>query len=222
MVQRYNPDYVMHAARFAPFAREAEHGEFVKFSDYEVLKAERDALADRVERLSGMLTESMAATKSAEERADALEVRLRNALSSEQEAIQRAHAANQTADALAVENVALKQSEVPLGAIENGRAFADRLEAYPFECQGGSLSMCSDWQELRRCFDHLSEWAMHGQSETPASDAALAAIQAQGVEKFADMCREKSKLATTADSCAGWSNCSVHASSFAIRLREAK
>ncbi|HGE6736209.1 TPA: hypothetical protein ACGCBI_002838 [Serratia marcescens] len=81
------------------------------------------------------------------------------------------------ADALAVENQALKQSEVPLGAIENGRAFADRLEAYPFECQGGSLSMCSDWQELRRCFDHLSEWAMHGQSETPATDAALAAIR---------------------------------------------
>ncbi|WP_242526863.1 hypothetical protein [Serratia ureilytica] len=45
MVQRYNPDYVMHAARFAPFARENEHGEFVKFSDYEILKAERDALA---------------------------------------------------------------------------------------------------------------------------------------------------------------------------------
>lgn len=45
MVQRYNPDYVMHAARFAPFARENEHGEYVKFSDYEALKAERDALA---------------------------------------------------------------------------------------------------------------------------------------------------------------------------------
>ncbi|PNU36520.1 hypothetical protein [Serratia marcescens] len=75
MVQRYNPDYVMHAARFAPFARENEHGEFVKFSDYEVLKAERDTLADRVERLSGMLTESRVATKSADERADALSVR---------------------------------------------------------------------------------------------------------------------------------------------------
>lgn len=41
---------------------------------YEALKAERDALADRVERLSGMLTESRVATKSAEERADALAV----------------------------------------------------------------------------------------------------------------------------------------------------
>lgn len=58
--------------------------------------------------------------------------------------------------------------------------------------------------------------------ETPATDAGLAAIEARGLEKFADMCREKSKLATTADSCAGWSNCSVHASSFAIRLREDK
>ncbi|WP_164134381.1 ead/Ea22-like family protein [Serratia marcescens] len=40
MVQRYNPDYVMHAARFAPFARENEHGEYVKFSDYEALMSE--------------------------------------------------------------------------------------------------------------------------------------------------------------------------------------
>lgn len=41
---------------------------------YEALKAERDALADRVERLSGMLTESRVAAKSAEERANALAV----------------------------------------------------------------------------------------------------------------------------------------------------
>ncbi|MGR7336747.1 hypothetical protein ACU6ZE_10640 [Klebsiella aerogenes] len=85
---------------------------------------------------------------------------------------------------LAAENVALK-SEVPLGAIENGRAFADRLEAYPFECQAGNLNMCSDWQELRRCFEHLSEWAMHGQSETPATDRIVAGIKADGVEEFA-------------------------------------
>lgn len=85
---------------------------------------------------------------------------------------------------VAAENVALK-SEVPLGAIENGRAFADRLEAYPFECQAGNLNMCSDWQELRRCFEHLSEWAMHGQSETPATDRIVAEAEARGVEKFA-------------------------------------
>jgi hypothetical protein len=120
-------------------------------AEYESLKAERDALADRV-------------------------------------------------NALALENAALKESEVPLGAIENGRAFADRLEAYPFECQGGNLRMCSDWQELRRCLEHLSEWAMHGKSETPSTDAALAAIQAQGVEKAAaalDALSAQSASATT-------------------------
>lgn len=45
-----------------------------KLSEIALVKAERDALADRVERLSGMLTESRVATKSAEERADALAV----------------------------------------------------------------------------------------------------------------------------------------------------
>lgn len=80
--------------------------------------------------------------------------------------------------ALAAENAGLK-SDAPLGAIENGRVFADRLEAYPFECQGGNLNMCSDWQELLRCFEHLSEWAMHGQSESPATDAFLAEVRAQ-------------------------------------------
>lgn len=82
---------------------------------------------------------------------------------------------------MAAENAGLK-AEVPMGAIVNGRAFADRLEAYPFECQGGNLNMCSDWQELIRCFEHLSEWAMRGQPETPATDAFLAEVRAQGVD----------------------------------------
>lgn len=84
-------------------------------------------------------------------------------------------------DALAVENAGLKQEEIPLGAIENGRAFADRLEAYPFECQGGNLNMCSDWQEFRQCFEHLSEWAMHSHDENLATDAAIANIQAHAI-----------------------------------------
>ncbi|MBN5231696.1 hypothetical protein JY446_20425 [Serratia marcescens] len=148
---------------------------------YEALKAERDAQ---------------------QKRADALEVRLRNALISEQEAIQRAHAANQTNDALAVENQAMR----------NAIDFATAVDMWIEQHDG--------------MFDYrYQEWyvdVLNAATETPATDAALASIQAQGVEKFADMCREKSKLATTADSCAGWKNCSVHASSFAIRLREAK
>ncbi|BCU55133.1 hypothetical protein [Enterobacter kobei] len=93
---------------------------------------------------------------------------------------ERNHLAAQLADVVA-ENAELK-GDVPLGAIENGRAFADRLEAYPFWCEGGNLNMCSDWQELRRCFEHLSEWAMHHQSESPATDRFLAEQRAVGVD----------------------------------------
>lgn len=58
--------------------------------------------------------------------------------------------------------------DFPLGAIENGRTFADRLETdYSFECLGGPLRNCSDWQEFRHCFDHLAKWVMH-QTSKPA------------------------------------------------------
>ncbi|HCT7324581.1 TPA: hypothetical protein OT738_003852 [Escherichia coli] len=104
------------------------------------------------------------------------------------ESIKQADAAVKLAhekfSALAAENAGLK-SEAPLGAIENGRAFADRLENYQFECEGGNLNMCSDWQEFRRCFEYLSEWAMHSQTEHPATDAFLAEVRAQA---FNDLC----------------------------------
>lgn len=99
-------------------------------------------------------------------------------------AVQLANAESKCSE-LVAENAGMK-AEVPLGAIENGRAFAERLETYSFECQGGNLNMCSDWQELRRCFEHLSEWAMHSQEETPATNAFLAEVRAQGVEMLAD------------------------------------
>ncbi|EHK2925358.1 hypothetical protein QC337_000099 [Escherichia coli] len=111
-----------------------------------------------------------------------LEVQLvrANALAEDQqraiESIKQADAvvklAHEKFSALAAENAGLK-SEAPLGAIENGRAFADRLENYHFECEGGNLNMCSDWQEFRRCFEYLSEWAMHSQTEHPATDAFM-------------------------------------------------
>lgn len=49
--------------------------------------------------------------------------------------------------------------ERPLGAIINGRTLAERLEAYPFESEGGYLHLCSDWVEFRRCFEYLAELA---------------------------------------------------------------
>ncbi|CAH5087334.1 hypothetical protein [Serratia marcescens] len=85
-IKRFTPDYAMHAARFEPFAREAEHGEYVRFDAHQqkvsALEAERDALAQRVEMLAQNLG---------------------NAIWGEQEALQRVNA-------LAVENQSLKDS----------------------------------------------------------------------------------------------------------------
>ncbi len=154
-IKRFTPDYAMHAARFEPFAREAEHGEFVKFSDYEALVSELDSirlinaqtlqvkltmadaikvLEDRVERLSGMLTESRAATKLAEERADAL----------------------------AVENAALKDS--------NRKLINEQQGSWPIGL--------------------LDSFIAEHDPQTPATDAALAAIRTEshiaGVEAAAN------------------------------------
>ncbi|MGO2145205.1 MAG: hypothetical protein ACTH4K_16845 [Serratia bockelmannii] len=145
MVQRYNPDYVMHAARFAPFAREAEHGEFVKFSDYEALVSELASIRQL--------------------NAQTLQVKLTMA-----DAIKEL---TDRVNALAVENAALKEFikkkcfVVPAGA--SCLAEAD-------ECAEGSMP------------------------ETPATDAALAAIEARGVEKAAaalDALSAQSASATT-------------------------
>jgi len=128
MVQRYNPDYVMHAARFAPFARENEHGEYVKFSDYEALVSELASIRQI--------------------NAQTLQVKLTMA-----ETIKEL---TNRVNALAVENQALKSSvDLIASAYTEG-------EPAGFEIDRAR---------------HI---------ETPATDAALAAIQAQGVEKFAD------------------------------------
>ncbi|WP_250602199.1 hypothetical protein [Serratia marcescens] len=104
---------------------------------------------------------------------DVLEVRLRNALSSEQEAIQRAHAANQTIDALAVENAALKTSHPQ----PFGREMMKAIDAYEkHQDEVPETGMLDAFFILR---DSI-------RVETPATSAALAAIQAQGVEKFAE------------------------------------
>lgn len=46
-IKRFTPDYKMHAVRFEAFAREAEHGELVRFDAHQqvvsAIEAERDA-----------------------------------------------------------------------------------------------------------------------------------------------------------------------------------
>ncbi|MGP2591242.1 hypothetical protein [Serratia marcescens] len=152
-IKRFTPDYKMHAVRFEAFAREAEHGEYVKFDAHQravsALEAERDEQ---------------------QKRADALEVRLRNALSSEQEAIQRAHAANQTADALAVENARCK-FEVSRCHQTIDEMFKNRDKWIDKEW------LAAIWSTSKRLMN-----------ETPATDAALAAIRARAkAEAFAEI-----------------------------------
>ena len=178
-IKRFTPDYKMHAVRFEAFAREAEHGELVRFDAHQqvvsALEAERDAL----------------------------EVRLRNALTSEQESIQRAHAANQTIDALAVENQALNNfianscyvwagedpawhpaidhsPETPATnqlSVEESRFLTDAITA------AGLLSCGKQDKGLARRITDFCV-AKIGNSnpaklrnETPATDSALAAIR---------------------------------------------
>lgn len=63
--------------------------------------------------------------------------------------------------------------DFPAGAIVNGRTLIERIEAYPFESQGGGLRMCSDWHELRRCFEHLADYvSAHPAQGVPDIEAA--------------------------------------------------
>ncbi|MEG7346457.1 hypothetical protein [Serratia marcescens] len=146
-IQRFTPDYKMHAVRFEAFAREAEHGEYVRFDAHQqeviALKAERDALA--------------------------------------------------------VENQALKES----------------LE-----------SICNAYnEELTDLLDIAVKMAV--KLQTPATDAALAAIQAQGVEKLiklkmeqlASMHPDTHAFGATAESLRAQIN---ELQAFATELREAK
>ncbi|MGP2884464.1 hypothetical protein [Serratia marcescens] len=128
-------------------------------------------LTDRAERLSGMLTESRVATKSAEERADAL----------------------------AVENAELNES----------------LD-----------SICNAYnEEMTDLLDIAVKIAV--KLQTPATDAALAAIHAQGVEKLiklkmeqlASMHPDTHAFGATAESLRAQIN---ELQAFAAELREGK
>lgn len=142
-IKRFTPDYKMHAVRFEAFAREAEHGEYVRFDAHQqkvsALEAERDALA--------------------------------------------------------VENAALKESR-------------QRLAEFIHE-------------ELD------TDYPLNLEAETPATDAALAAIQAQGVDKLinlkmeqlASMHPDTHAFGATAESLRAQIN---ELQAFAANIREAK
>ncbi|HID3528859.1 TPA: hypothetical protein ACXE51_002139 [Serratia marcescens] len=134
MVQRYNPDYVMHAARFAPFAREAEHGEFVKFSEYEALVSE---LATSQQINTQTLQVKLTMAETIKELTDRV-------------------------NALAVENACLVRA---INDHKNSTHFCER-------CGEDDLCATDDVCSVLRGI--------------PDTDSAIAAFEAQGVEKFAD------------------------------------
>ncbi|PYA03221.1 hypothetical protein [Serratia marcescens] len=146
MVQRYNPDYVMHAARFAPFAREAEHGEFVKFSDYEALVSEL--------------------ASSRQINAQTLQVKLGMA-----DTIKELEG---RVNALAVENAALKSAIT-------GKAYIDFVTSNGWnpgmKTINGKFAGFMDAEIDFECmaYDHAKK--LIDAVETPATDAALAAIR---------------------------------------------
>ncbi|WP_448195572.1 hypothetical protein [Serratia marcescens] len=186
MVQRYNPDYVMHAARFAPFAREAEHGEFVKFSDYEALVSE---LASSRQINAQTLQVKLTMAETIKEQTDRV-------------------------NALAVENAELKARSIKLFNLGYLHGHESTVEGYFVDVHRNDIDTYHD--------DVVAE-IIEDEDKTPATDAALADIQAQGVEKFADdlhktamaMCSVKPDN-TAPGAYAGM------ARSFANKLREAK
>ncbi|BEN46171.1 hypothetical protein SMKC056_31170 [Serratia marcescens] len=195
MVQRYNPDYVMHAARFAPFAREAEHGEFVKFSDYEALVSEL--------------------ASSRQINAQTLQVKLTMA-----ESIKKL---TDRVNALAVENAALKSAIT-------GKAYIDFVTSNGWnpgmKTINGKFAGFMDAEIDFGCmaYDHAKK--LIDAVETPATDAALAAIQAQGVEKFAaqqeQLAADYRKLSPGCYGETSSAENALMARDFAAKLREAK
>ncbi|MBH2923804.1 hypothetical protein I5Q44_23675 [Serratia marcescens] len=107
-IKRFTPDYKMHAVRFEAFAREAEHGELVRFDAHQQvvssLEAERDALERQL---------SMSEAKCKGYFSDAA-------------------AALVKCDALAVENAAMKESRQRLAEFIHEELDAD----YPLNLEG--------------------------------------------------------------------------------------
>lgn len=63
---------------------------------------------------------------------------------------------------------------------------------------------------------HLLWW----KAETPATDAALAEIRAQGVDMFVQKCQGKAESAIAGDIRDNWNLLGAHASDFAQQLRK--
>ncbi|MHB9319277.1 hypothetical protein ACP3TG_09180 [Phytobacter diazotrophicus] len=107
-------------------------------------------------------------------------------------------------DALVVENVALKKV---ISDVQGVYYKSDGVAGYHLNGQ------IATWDEVMPDL-----WEI----ETTATDAARAALRAEGVEMFAKKCSEKSKQAISSDTRDNWWLCGEHADDFARQLRESK
>lgn len=204
-IKRFTPDYKMHAVRFEAFAREAEHGEYVRFDAHQqtvsALEAERDALADRVNALAVENARySMSAGQADQRMAESRAVRSALGFNPDAEDVSPSdlvEAINQITAELCVIRTANPQ---PLGPAMDAAIDAFNAEEMP---ETGMLNAYFIMRDSIRV-------------ETPATDAAVREIEAQGVEKFADF------LDSPIDGQHCYQNEVGLARHFASTLREAK
>lgn len=78
--------------------------------------------------------------------------------------------------------------ELPIGAIENGREFLRRLtDHYRFECEGGWLENCVEYQEAIRCFEVVVEWSRQAEQKIKTlkeRERLLDCLEAAGVDNW--------------------------------------
>ncbi len=62
--------------------------------------------------------------------------------------------------------------DFPLGAIENGRIFAEQVEnLYKFkEDNGHDLSVCYEWTEFKRCFEYMADYLVNRRASLQEQD----------------------------------------------------
>ncbi|HAV2259992.1 TPA: hypothetical protein JHK42_005146 [Raoultella ornithinolytica] len=121
---------------------------------------------------------------------------------------------------LAAENAELKSSRAVLA--ENTLESCNSIACAGFRHEAIMRGLCAstgNGNKYPKPITTLVDEAMR-KLETPATDAYLAGIKADGVEMFVEKCREKSMSAICSDIRNNWWLAGEHADDFAKQLRE--
>ncbi|NOL03153.1 hypothetical protein G0P97_22245 [Escherichia coli] len=95
----------------------------------------------------------------------------------------------------------------------------DNLEAKCAKMAAENTSLKQSEKEFNDfCREEFSEWE-DDVTETPATDAFLAEVRAQGLEMFAQKCNSKSEQSLASDIRDNWKLLGEHATDFADELR---